>query len=779
MISYLRFLKRNKLYTAVEIIGMAIAIAFVVFIGTFVIGDYNTDLAIKKQGDIFVGRTDGFFLHTYPTKDILSGEFPEVKDMCRMMDATALRGVTMRMIVGEHTETQKALIVDQNFLEFFPVSLLEGNSSEALSGNKILLSSSCALRLFPNENALGKNIRLKIDSKEKEMMVSGIYEDFKNTILPTPDIIYNFNCIQEISPVLIHSGNGTVTLFFRLMDGTSIKVLEEKMEKILKKEELFFKEGLANHYYLDRFEDIPKLEDIQLFTPFQNIVSPVFIQIFIGIGILLFLFSIFNYISLTVAQSGFRAKEMASRRLLGSSQSSIIMRYLAEALVLTLLSFILALILVKFATPYFNELVNRQQSPFAKEFWYSEVFFMLTVILLLSFCAGIIPAALISRYQPIDIVKGNFAHTSKMTLGRILIIIQSIIASITLALAIVMAVQLKYMEEKPMGYEKDHIIWVFAHSYEEYRTEELNNLACVDKIGFIQQLPMGQSVTAMTLSKKGETYKMNAFYGDSNAFDILGFKVLSKMKTPVDDDIWLTETAMKAFNLTVDSLVTHAKYGQFCGVIEDYHQGTASAPEKSDLPKVFYLLDMKGGKNYSLLRYMIVKVKGDEDEALQAIRDFYYQDKNIEVNSIKLNTFNRLNSELYNKETQNLKLIIAFGFIVILLTALALFAISTYYARQHAKSVALRKIMGCNRPQLFIQTSFRFLKLIGIALIIAMPLAYWITGEWLEGYNYRIDNAFYYYLVVILIMLVVAVLSIGWQMVRLMNTNPVEVLKTE
>lgn len=167
---------------------------------------------------------------------------------------------------------------------------------------------------------------------------------------------------------------------------------------------------------------------------------------------------------------------------------------------------------------------------------------------------------------------------------------------------------------------------------------------------------------------------------------------------------------------------------------------------------------------------------GDENQAVDEIKAFY-RNKGFSEDEISVRTFNEMNFSLYDTENRNLKLLAIFTLLTLLLTILAMFAMSTYYARQHAREAALRKVMGSSRLQLFVETSAGFLKSVGISLVVALPVAWMAADKWLEGYNYRIDNPVYVYGAAVAVMLLVAILSISWQMIRLINTNPVNALK--
>ena len=780
MKSYFRFLSKNKLYTTIEVAGMAIAIAFVLFIGSFAIQEIKTDSAIKRQGNIYVGHSERMFIGCATVKEQLEGKFPEVEAMCRVIGTHIFGGIEMDMIVDGQKERQNSLITDENFFEFFPFELVEGNPEAVLKEKyAVIISQSCANRLFGDEEALGKNIEVVVNGNRADLHVTGIYKDFSHTIFFVPDIIYRVDLLSELDQSMTVNGSGIAVLFYRLAEGTDVKSLEDKIESVLKKEDMLYVHQLFKEYHLTSFADISKL-DLEATIPFEGIVRADFTNLFASAGLFLLLFAVFNYISLTVAQTGFRAKEMASRRLLGTQIENIIFRYIGESFILTLVSFAFALLIVGFISPYLSMLVGKEVSPFSSFGWRESVFF-LSVLILLSLCSGIIPALIVSRYKPIDVVRGNFTRTSKMTLGKILIGFQSFIAFISLSVAGVIYLQINYMIHKSMGYEKNGIISVQnAAKPSDYHVDELRSLSCVENVGWLQFDPMTLGSSVVSVFKNGGELKLDVINGTQSAFEILGFKVIRQNAEPLPYRIWLTESALKALGVDYDCTELEFDNTRFsvCGIIEDFHKGSAVTPMKTEFLKILQVMDMEKDEDFRVLRKLAVKVHGDEHEALNEIKTFY-RNKGLTEDDIKVKTYNEINYSLYDAENKSLKLLMIFTALILLLTSMAMFAMSTYYARQHAKEVALRKVMGCEGFQLFVETSSRFLKAVLIAVLVSIPLSWYVSGIWLENYSYRIDNPIQVYVLSLLFMLCVALVSVSWQILRLIHTNPVKTLKNE
>ncbi len=783
MKSFARFVQRNILYTLIEVVGMAVAIAFVLYIGTFLIGQFTSDSFVKREDNIYVGQSERTYLSSATVKEQMEGKFPEIQDICRVIGTSYFAGMSFEMHGGTEnvTERQNALVADQNFFELFPFPLLEGNHSTALAAeHSILLSESCASRLFPDGSPVGKEIRLSLSESEVSLTVTGVFKDFRNTIFSPPDIIYRTDVFKSIASQYMGNGNGICAIFYKLHDGTDIDALAADILKILKENDFIYSHGVFNEFHLIQFRDI-STNDIDASLPFEGIISKDFISIFIAAGLLLLIFALLNYVSLTVAQTGFRAREMASRRLAGAQRSGIVMRYLAESLAMTAVSFGLALLLSGAFAPQFSELVGKDVNPL-QHVGVAEITFMAVFLILLSACAGIIPAMMVSRYKPIDVVRGNFARSSKMVISKVLIACQSVIAVACIAVAMVMVLQLRHMASKPMGYEREgRIAVVNANKASDYHVDELKSVAGVERVGWLQNDPMSLTLSGNSYKRNGEELKFDMFFGDQEAFDILGFKVIRQNSEPRDLNMWLTESVMVSLGLDYDCTYLELDNGAFqiCGIIEDFYKGSASLTwSRPDFLTVPLVMESKGEETFSYLRSLVVQVSGDEDEVADRIREFY-NEKGFTDEEIVVRTYNDITSLMYEPENKDIMLISTFSLLVILLASMSMLAMSMYYSKQHAKSAALHKVMGCGRGQLYLRTALGFIKAVGIAAVISCPMAYLAAGKWLENYSYRIDNHLWVYLLAALVMVLIALLSVTWQTIRLINTNPVEALKKE
>ena len=781
MKSFFRFLYRNKLYTFIEVIGMSVAIAFVIFIASFIIGELRYDRQLKGTDNIYIGHSERLFMNSATVKEQLEGKFPEVEQICRYTSTTMLAGVPLYLRIDDQEVRQNAGIADSSFFRLFTFPFVAGDPETALSSmNSVAVSESFASTWFKDKNPIGQTFTVTAGENEETVTVSAVFKDFKDTVFPANDIFYDIRLMGKLYPELLNNGNGTTTVFFKIAPGADTDALADRMEEILKAEDMLYIFDMFHDFSLSPFKDI-HFGILEENAPFEGVVKKDFIRIFMAAGALLLLFALLNYISLTVAQTGFRAREMATRRLLGSSRQDIVLRYIAEAFILTVISFALSLLFADLFSPSMSSLIGKDVTPLSGT-GLPLAIFSAVLVMLLAICAGLVPAMVVSRFRPIDVVKGEFSRTSRMTLGKIFIIIQNTVAVATLSIALVMLFQIRHMCEKPMGYRRDGLVSVVgAGKASEYYVDELRQLPCIENVGWLQWNPMGNSHSGQGFPINGETVHFDMYFGDRAAFDILGFEVISKTAEPENQYAWLTESAMRSLGLDYSTTAIMLDGGAMipvCGIIRDFTKGNAQNVNNSSFALCYWIKEMEQESDFRILRELVVKTKGNTADAVRMIQDFY-KSKGLDEDGIHVEDYVHINRRLYSAEEANLKLISVFAGLILLLSSMAMVATSTYYGKQHASQTAVKKVFGCSRRRIYFDTAKGFLTSVGIAAVIAVPLGYVAADIWLSAYTYRIGNSLWIYLAAASAVMLLALMSITWQVVRLMDTDPVKALKTE
>ena len=740
---------------------MAIALAFIVFIGTYVTQESSYDTFVGD--DVYVGSDSEFFGLSGSIKGSVEGRYPDIEAICRLIGLKSLSGMEQSVTIGDETMAQNALCVDSSFMSLIPIPMAVGDGNSVLETiSSVIVSQSFADKWFPEGNAVGNTLDITIDNGKASLTVTGIFEDMERTVLPQCDMIYRLEMLERHAPYITRNGNGTTATLYKIRPGADIHAISSGILGILKESDALYMSGICSEYDLVPFKEIHYGIGSSFPLPFENIVNRDMLRIFTAAGVLLLVFALLNYISLTTAQVGFRVREMATRRLIGSSRGGIVLRYIEESFTVTAVSFILGFLLAEATAPWFSTLIGKTYSPLSSLTWGTAAMWA-GVIVLLSVLAGIIPALMVSRYRPLDIVRGEFTKASKMILGRIFLVVQNVTAIGAVAIAIAMFLQLRHMVEKPMGYVRDSLVNVTAtntQDYEDFLIDRLKSLPCVADAGLIN----------------GNRYAVILFDGDTTAMRLLGVKVLSQNSDPLPGSFYFTRRTAIALGMDMDATLFEYDFGSMnvCGVIDDLWMGNANSTD-NDL--LVWAVQSSRPEQLVNMRSLVVKANGDPDDAVRAISEFYAAEK-PELKVI-VDTYENIYRQTYSAENRSLKLIGVFALLTIVLTVMAMAAMSTYYARQRARSAAIRKIMGCPRGEIYTHTLVSFLSASLIAAVIVVPLIYTFTGRWLQTYSYRIGNYWWIYLLALLIVAAIAVVTITYRAVQLMNTNPSTALRKD
>ena len=780
MISFFRFLGRNGLYTAIEVAGLSIAMAFIVFISYYVFTELSYDSGLESTEDIYL-LSDGVFPAGSATiKEQVQGVFPEITDGTRMVSTAFLGGLTMTATVGDETFKQQALGVDANFFDFFAFPFVSGNRDNALTEKyAVSVSESFAARHFPDEDPIGKTFDVTIDKETIPLTVTGVFKDFKNSVFPYVDMIYRIELYGQAFPSLLYNGNGTANTFFRITQGTDTGGLEKQILGILKQEDNLYISGISSRVALIPFKEI-HFGATEYSAPFTDSVDRNFISLFIAAGVLLLVFAMLNYVSLTVAQTVSRAKEMAARRLLGERKGGIIFRFLSEAFVLTAVAFVVGLALIPAFEPLMGRLLGKEIDVLGNIGLFQGLVLALFVCVV-SLFSGIVPAMIFSRFKPIDLMKGSYGKGGKQILGNIFVFVQNFVAATALCIALAMFVQLRYMLDIDRGYSKDGVIYVNGvTSADEFYADELRAMPEVTDIGYVQFDPVdGGRTSGSYFLEDGTQVQIEWFYGDMAAFRMLGFRPVSVISDPVEGAVWLTESAMS--NLGADygsaGIVLNSQGLNVCGIMGDFIKGNMTEEDSKGMNVCYYIQDMNDPGDFTFLREMLVKVSGDTERAVKKIMEFY-EARGL-ANAVTVGSLDEKFSFYFKKESGNNKLITIFTILTLMLSSMAMLAMSTYYARAAARNVAVRKIFGLSRRPAFWGTVAGFLKIVAVAAAVSVPVSCIVVSRWLENYADRVTGIWWVYVAGCAIVLLVAFIAIVRQVYVLVNVNPAEVLRKD
>ena len=460
--------------------------------------------------------------------------------------------------------------------------------------------------------------------------------------------------------------------------------------------------------------------------------SRFYTRIILLITIILLISAIFNYINLCVSMTGKRAREMATRRVLGASKESLFGNRILESVLFTAVCFFLAVLFAETLTPWFNRIIGGSV-PVKVRYSPGWLAVYAIFILLVSFIQGSLPAWISTRFPAISVVKGEFRAKNKHVFSKVFIVLQHVFSITLLSLAIVMGLQVSHMIGRPLGADVDNDFYVQLSDYDLQTAfeEKASSLSCVSRIGHCTYFP-GMVEEMVTEDKEGKLLSLAVLNCDATAFDMFGFDVKEKFEEPAIGTIWISEKEMTRFGVdrNTENLSQHYVTGRSIGgIIGDfapndvlrYDSGTGS-----------YVLIGPPEEQYGLL----IETAGDKKEARNNLYDLY-RDLSIERNGIEDKPYMfgyipEIISENLAEVKDRLSLVRLFMLLSLLLSALGLVAMSGYYADESSRDIAVRKVFGSTVEGEVKKTVLEYFVLMAIAAVVAVPLAVWLAGKLLE-----------------------------------------------
>ena len=790
MKSYLKFLSRNKLYTAIEAVGLVISIAFVILIGNYVWQQYSIAHENPIGDRVYAVGNDQYVALSWWDKAEFDAKIPEAEAVCRVSSRD------MVITIGESKVQSIMIQVDPEFFEIFPnYQLLEGNLEEYGLKGHCLISESFARKHFTG-SPIGKQLSMEnYFAGEETFTVCGVYKDFSGTMMPPSDILSNPEYDAAYSSGRIHpfSTIGQYVTLIKVKEGTDREALAKKVEDICKE-----------HYDSNFVKSTPIYTVPELyFNPEQWIFhrgNKSVLQMLLVVVLLLLASAIFNYVNLSLALSGKRAKEMATRRLLGAPQGSIIWKYIGESILFTAVCFALALLLSWALLPIMNELLLNVTTDTGNTWMYIPVTPGLSAgtvaayalaIVLIGALAGIAPALFASRFAPIDIVRGTFRRRSKMVFSKVFIVFQNTVSVILIAMAILMEAQLGHMMHRPLNARSEGLysLGFYARDYSEVEplVDRLNRIPEVKRVAFGRGFPGQMNMELGFKALDGTHHQTQVIACTPEYFEMLGLKVVKDFGTPRENSVWMSQSLANEIELSDTTMTYYAGRFQVNGINTEYVGGVFEDIPTSDAtasdPTTNSAVIMAPAQSILYGNGLMIEVEGDKRTADKAIMEAYAaysEEKNGTYVEPGQNGYimDVLNRQLIPVKMA-LRLVELFMVLSVLIALLGLLAMSAYYSGENTKSIAVRKVFGSDVLRETRRTVKDYMVLVGIACIIGIPVSVWMAGKYLSRYTYRIENYWWIFVLTVVLTFAMAFGSVLWQTLKAAKTNPATELKKE
>ncbi len=794
--SYLTFLSRNRVYTAVNMFGFAVSLMFAVLIGLYVYGEYTTDSQHSKASRIYslcfevkdedgINRYDGCH-HT--VEDMLRGRIPEIESFCAIVPNE------VRYVLPDDTYQKGAtLMADSTFFLMFDFPLLQGDARQVLEHrDAAVVSEEFARRLFGDANPMGQTLTYVVGHSRVRLKVTGVMGSMRGSCIKPADVIMNFWNAGNFNAADV-GGDCLNTfgahMFLLSTEGAGLEKKAGQIDKCLQGKFALYDLGdnkdFYVHCYLTPLRQEYLSEDAEEAGVLQH-GSARQVRILLVAGLVLLLFAIINYVNLTVAQSERRAREMAVRRLVGAQRKAIMQRLMAESVLMSMLSLMVALLLAWAVAPYMGGLLQTtiemgrllQPLPLAT---------LVAFALLAGVLSGIIPAVVLSRAKPIDVVRGTFRHQSRMVFSRVLIVFQNVVTITMVALALVMVLQVRHLVSAPLGYNTHGVmsIDVSQHSNadDSLFSERLQALPCVRRVAWARGLPLnGGNGPGFKLGDR--MMYLRLLIGDPAYADILGLKVLDGKHSASASRMYFSESLQHTFdamgaeeqatmNYILGQLLPMMGTGkdvEYNGTMRNFHIYDITQPE--ELVVTVIENRMRGANQ------ILVETQGSEFAAWEQVRDAYKSVFRQDMDGGNPYLDQRIR-ECFAAQVRLSHIVLLFALVAILVSFLGLVAVSTYFIGQRRREIAVRKVFGSHNSQVYSQLTRTFLEYVLVAFALSIPIIWYIGGHWLAEFSYRIPLSPLIFLAAGGFSLLVSLAAVSFQSYMAANENPVRHLKEE
>ncbi len=804
----LRSILKNRVYSFINIIGLAIGLTCFILLGIHVTDEFSYDKFHAKGDNLYKvvlersypDHITNYAVIPHSFSDVLVNDIPEVKNAVRLFGGG--NNPVMVTYVNDQEEKKafeetRFMLADSTFFDLFSIPLLKGDPKIALSKPQtIVLTESTAKKYFGDENPIDKMLNTDFG----DFKVSGVCGDVPENSHFEFDFIGSLNTLQFIANNLNFTGF-TTHMYLELSDGTNPQKVEAIFPSLV---ETYaapqIEAGLNTSFkeYTDagngyKYSLIP-LNKIHLFpVEYQLALKPGGnindMYILISIAILILVIACINFMNLATARSTERAKEVGIRKTLGSYQKQLVSQFIAEAIVTSSMAMILAMVLVQLFLPGFNTLVGKSLAvPFEDPLTIGAIFFLVIFIGLL---AGFYPAFVLSSFNPITVMKGRLATNKNSSMLRnTLVVVQFIISIVLIIGTLVVKDQLDFIKNKNLGYNKENLVVIertnILEDKQESFLEELRTLASVKSVASSGALPINQYFgIQFQIPGASEVLTTNAmviddYYGNTLEFEIVKGRGFSK---DFNDSLSIIINEQTAALLNTDNpigTIFKTSNGNppadinltIIGVVKDFNY--MSLKERIT---PFVLLSQEGGLNNFP---GLANVRIDSENPQQTIASLEKVWNQFAPNEpFKYQFLDSHLDVLYKNEANTGKVFGAFSTIAILIACVGLFGLAAYITSLRAKEIGIRKVMGANVGSVVVLLSKDFALLVIIALLISIPLSWYVMNQWLDSFAYRTEIRIGVFFISGLIAISISVLTVSYQSIKAAIVNPVVSLRSE
>lgn len=800
----IRNLKKYRLFSALNIFGLALGISCIVFIYSFISYELSFEKCYPKAHRLYrvthtsiESSTTRFWAPTAPRVGPSLKEYmPEIESYGRVYQINALT-FTVKDSTSKHKKFTElnGFYADPSMLEMFDFEFIAGDSKNALNElQNVVISESMAEKYYPNQLALGKTIY--IDNFQQDFLISGVFKDnnetthLKMSYLIPMELLRKFIIDGGREDLYNALGWAGPYNYILLKENVNIAALEAKIPDWT----VSYWEGngtpeeiLEQHKY-----PLQPIKEIHLHSKLEQEIGPnsdvTYVYVFATVAILILLIGGVNYVNISTAQSMRRIKEIGIRKVVGAYRSQIIKQYFSESMLITFLSGILAVLLIDLLYPYFN-LFSGLEYEISQFFSFENIGLIIGIVIVLGVLAGLYPALLASGFYFDDNIKGaNKVGSFSHQLRKMLVILQFAISIFLIFSTLVIFKQLKFFNEVDLGFTKENVVAIpnspslsraIRNDYMAFKADIKSNPKIID-ISSTSNLP-GERTSVEILNVQGheieggpptlrfirtdanylQTMEIDLFEGEGFRYnaDTLPQFIINKscqLILQLENPVGLTATNL------------WGRSGRIVGVMDDFN--FASLHETIEPLVLEYNAPGVNGRN-------IYRYNGDSEEIIN------YLERKLQEYDPSFNMYYKHLTDVWNDlyETENKAgdTFSAFTLLAIIISCIGLFGLSAITAESRMKEMGIRKIHGAGLLDITKAFASSFLKLIIIASVVAIPAAWLIIERWLQGFEYQIEISWLYILYSLIIIITISFLTILNQVIKVYRANPIDHIRAE
>jgi putative ABC transport system permease protein len=774
-----RNLVRQKLYSIINILGLAVGISLFCLIMLYVADQYSYDRFNVNYDEIYRLEQGDWALMSPSAGDLLYRNIPGILAFSRV-DVMHGRNNLVRF-EDRLLKLEDLIFTDTTFFDIFTFEFIHGDPNTAMESlHNIILTQSTAKFLFGKEDVIGRSFRY---DNRFTLVVSGVIKDPQNFHLP-------FNAVAPImllpeyyrpDDYLQSRGEMNFNTYLLLPKEHDITIIEKDINAFF--EELY-KDYLAErqiefHFFLRPLSEIYFAHYIKHEMGVKH-ANPKHVNVFALVAVFILLLACINFINLATARASSRAREVGLRKVLGSYRWQLMLQFLSESVITVFISFLIGLVLIELLLPFFN---NLTQSNISLNILCNTVYIpvMIAGVVILGFLAGLYPALYLTSFQPALVIKGEATRGTKGTLGRrLLILFQFTISIALIAGTLIVFKQLEYMRNKDLGFEKEHIIW-FNLNRETYRKKEvlqerLLSYPDVIKVALANQ-PPGKVTWQESSNIDGINRQFTFMTVEPEYIDLLGLEIVAgrnfnrEYATDAENTFILNEEALRFFgwNEPYPQIIGREfRGGRVIGIVKDHHFNSLQQPIAP--------LVMMWGERWC--RMMMVKISSNNlPQTLGNIQKEY--SSFAKEHPFEYTFLDETFDMMYRKEEQFTKVFSSFSLLAIIIACLGLFGMASYSTLQRKREIGIRKVFGATEYNVMRLLITNFVSWVLLANLIAWPVAWYAAERWLSSFPYRIDQSIWVYLLAAVIALIIAIATVSIQALKAARENPVDSLKYE